>query len=694
MATYQFQTEVNQLLKLIIHSMYSNKDIFLREIVSNASDALDKLKYLTVSDDAFKDVHFAPRIDISFEGGDEGKESVLTVQDSGIGMTDKDLTDNLGTIARSGTKAFFEKLNEAASKDSALIGQFGVGFYAAFMAAKKIDVYTRKAADPSGKIWHWSSDGTNSYDIEEIASGSEEAKKYGFDKSDACGSAVVMHLNDDSKEYASRWKIEELIKKYSDYIAFPIYLHYTQNKYDDKGNVTSSENKVDQVNSASALWKRSKSDLKESDYNEFYKTMSRDGDDPLMYVHTHAEGTQEYTTLFYVPKTAPFDMYQADYKSGIKLYVKRVFITDDDRELLPAYLRFVRGIIDSEDLPLNVSREILQQNRILETIKSQSVKKLLGEFKKLADEADKARKSEKPTDAEKKAIEKWNTFIAQFNRPMMEGLYSDFANRDEIAEIVRFKTTYKPDAKDGASDMDTAGKDAGAAKKDAGTANASAQNAADKTAGEWTSFADYVQRMKSGQKSIYYITGTDEKNLRSSPLLEAYTKKGFEVLIIASDIADIVIPALGKYKDFELKSVNRAGSDDELGVDKAEAEKKEKEFKPIVEKIKEALGDKVKEVKLSKRLSDSPSCIVVDENDPSFQMERMMKAMGQTGVDVKPILEVNGDHPIVQKLKDTDDKERIADISFVLLDQALLVGGEELKDPADFVRRMNNLLSR
>jgi len=413
--------------------------------------------------------------------------------------------------------------------------------------------------------------------------------------------------------------------------------------------------------------------------------MSRDGDDPLMYVHTHAEGTQEYTTLFYVPKTAPFDMYQADYKSGIKLYVKRVFITDDDRELLPAYLRFVRGIIDSEDLPLNVSREILQQNRILETIKSQSVKKLLGEFKKLADEADKARKSEKPTDAEKKAIEKWNTFIAQFNRPMMEGLYSDFANRAEIAEIVRFKTTYKPEIKDGASDMDTAKKDAGA----------SAQNAADKTAGgEWTSFADYVQRMKSGQKSIYYITGTDENNLRSSPLLEAYTKKGFEVLIIASDIADIVIPALGKYKEFELKAVNRAGSDDELGVDKAEAEKKEKEFKPLVEKIKEALGDNVKEVKLSKRLSDSPSCIVVDENDPSFQMERMMKAMGQSGVDVKPILEVNGDHPIVQKLKDTDDKERIADISFVLLDQALLVGGEELKDPADFVKRMNNLLSK
>ncbi|MBP3710474.1 MAG: molecular chaperone HtpG [Treponema sp.] len=657
MATYQFQTEVNQLLKLIIHSMYSNKDIFLREIVSNASDALDKLKYLTVSDDAFKGVAFEPRIDISFDD----KAHVLTVQDSGIGMSDSDLTENLGTIARSGTKAFLDKLSEAALKDSSLIGQFGVGFYSAFMAAKKIDVFTRKAADDSNKIWHWSSDGTNSYDIEEVDASSENAKTYGFDKTETHGSAIVMHLNDDSTEYASRWKIEELIKKYSDHIAFPIYLHYAQNKYDDKGNVTSTENKVDQVNSASALWKRAKSELKESDYNEFYKTISHDGDNPLHYVHTHAEGTQEYTTLFFVPKVAPFDMYQADYKSGVKLYVKRVFITDDDRELLPAYLRFVRGIIDSEDLPLNVSREILQQNRILETIKTQSVKKLLGEFKKLGEQADKARASEKPTDDEKKAIEKWNTFVAQFNRPMMEGLYGDYANRDEIAEIVRFKST----------------------------------NASGTGDDNWTSFADYVQRMKQDQKAIYYITGTDENNLRKSPLLEAYTKKGFEVLIVASDIADIVIPGYGKYKDFELKAVNRAGSDEELGIDKAEAEKKEKEFKPVVEKIKDALGDRVKEVKLSKRLSESPSCIVVDENDLSFQMERMMRAMGQTGMaEVKPILEINGDHPIVQKLKTSDDKEFIADVANVLLDEALLESSEVLKDPADFVKRMNKLLSK
>ena len=659
MAKYEFQTEVNQLLKLIIHSLYSNKDIFLREIVSNGSDALDKLKYLTVSDDAFKGVKFEPRIDITFDE----KDSVLTVQDSGIGMTDEDLTNNLGTIARSGTKAFMEQLTAEASKDSALIGQFGVGFYSAFMAASKIDVYTRKAAG-DGKIWHWSSDGTNSYEIEEVAADSAAAKKYGFDKPELSGSAIEMHLNDDSKEFASRWKIEELIKKYSDHIAFPIFLHYEQKKYDDKGKETGSENKIDQVNSASALWKRSKSELKEADYNEFYKTFGHDGQDPLHYVHTHAEGTQEYTTLFFVPQTAPFDMYQADYKSGLKLYVKRVFITDDDRELLPSYLRFVRGIIDSEDLPLNVSREILQQNRILDNIKSASVKKLLSEFKKMGEAADKAKKIAEADrkDEDKKAIEKWEKFVKNFNRPMKEGLYSDFANRDEIAEIVRFKST---DA--------------------SGTGE-----------GNYTSFADYVQRMKTDQKSIFYISGSDEKNLRANPLVKAYTDKGFEVLIMDDDIDDIVIPGFGKYKnEFELKAVNRAGSDEDLGGDKEEAKKKEEAFKPVVEKIKKALGDKVKEVKLSKTLSgENPSCIVVDENDPSYQMIQMMRAMGQTGPDLKPILEVNGDHPIVARLKDISDEAEIADVSEVLLTQAMMIAGMEIKEPAAFVKSLNKLLSK
>nr|MCR4627367.1 molecular chaperone HtpG [Treponema sp.] len=489
------------------------------------------------------------------------------------------------------------------------------------------------------------------------------AKKYGFDDESKSGSAIEMHLNDESKEYASRWKVEELIKLYSDHIAFPIYLHYTQNKYDDKGKVTGSENKVDQVNSASALWKRSKSELKEKDYNDFYKTVSHDSSDPLMYVHTHAEGTQEYTTLFYVPQNAPFDMYQADYKSGVKLYVKRVFITDDDRELLPAYLRFVRGIIDSEDLPLNVSREILQQNKILSNIRSASVKKLLSEFKKLGEDADKALKIAESDrkDEDKKIIEKWNKFVSAFNRPIKEGLYSDYANRDELAEIVRFKST---------------------------DASGTGDN-------NWTSFADYVQRMKPEQKAIFYISGRDEKNLRANPLVKAYTDKGFEVLIMADEIDDIVIPSFGKYKDFELKAVNRAGSDEDLGGDKKEAEKKEKEFKPVAEKIKKALGDKVKEVKLSKTLSgENPSCIVVDENDPSYQMIQMMKAMGQNGPDLKPILEINAEHPIVARIKDSDDEALIADVSEVLLSQALLIAGVEIKEPAEFVKHLNNLLSK
>ena len=618
---------------------------------------MDKIKYLTLSDENYKNVSFDPRIDISFDE----KEKILVVQDSGIGMNDEDLTANLGTIARSGTKAFIEALENEAKKDSALIGQFGVGFYSAFMAASKIDVITKKAG--TEKVFKWTSNGTNSYDLEELSLDSEDSKKYGFDKEGTHGSAIVMYLNDESGEYASRWKVEDLIKKYSDHIAFPIYLHYSQNKYDDKGYITETENKVDQINSASALWKRPKSELKPEDYKDFYKTLSHDSSDPLMYVHTNAEGTQEYTTLFYVPEFAPFDMYQADYKSGVKLYVKRVFITDDDKELLPAYLRFVRGIIDSEDLPLNVSREILQQNRILSSIKTQSVKKLLSEFKKMAENSKKAlavAEAER-TDEQKDAIKKWAQFVSQYNRPLKEGLYTDFANKDDLSELIRFKST---------------------AEEGTGENN-------------WTSFADYVQRMKTDQKAIYYITGGDEKNLRASPLLEAYKAKGFEVLIMNDDIDDIVIPMLNKYKDFDLKAVNRAGSDEELGVDKKESEKKEKEFKSVIDKIKNALGDKVKDVVLSKRLSDSPCCIVVDENDPSLQMERMMKAMGQsTFGSVKPILEVNAEHPIIAKLKDTEDADYIADVSSVLLDQALLVGGAELTDPADFVKRMNKLITR
>jgi molecular chaperone HtpG len=653
MAQHQFQTEVSQLLHLIIHSLYSNREIFLRELVSNASDALDKLKYLTVADEAYKSLSLDPRIDISFNR----EAKTLTIADNGIGMNEADLEESLGTIARSGTKAFLEKLYADAKKDSNLIGQFGVGFYSAFMVAERIEVISRKPNEE--KSWKWSSEGKASYDIEEAAG--EEARK-------EQGTTVMLHLSEEGLEYANRWSIEDIIKRYSNHVAFPIYLTYDEKEYDDKGKEKGSKTKTDRINSGQAIWQRAKTDLKEEDYIEFYKGIAHGDDAPLHYIHTKAEGTLEYTTLFYIPAKAPFDMYQVDYKPGVKLYVKRVFITDDDKDLMPTYLRFVRGVIDSEDLPLNVSREILQQNKILMNIKNASVKKLLGEFKAMADAATSSEENRK----------KWETFIKEFNRPLKEGLYQDFANRDALQELARFKST---------------------------AIESSADNPG------WTSFAEYVTRMKADQKNIYYITGggasggCDEKTLRASPLLEAYKAKGIEVLIMDDEIDDIVIPSLFSYrkelpgpdgkmetKSWDLKAVNRAGADEELGETKDKAA--EKEAKPVIEKIKKALGDQVKDVKLSRRLHDSPSCIVADENDPSMQMAAMLKAMGQANMpEVKPILEINGEHPIVTALKDTDDEERIADTAGVLLGEALLAEGIKLKDPADFVKRLNRLLT-
>ncbi|OHE67945.1 MAG: molecular chaperone HtpG, partial [Treponema sp. RIFOXYC1_FULL_61_9] len=526
MAVHQFQTEVSRLLHLIIHSLYSHKEIFLRELVSNASDALDKLKYLTVADEAYKSIAFEPRIDISFD-----KEAkTLTIADSGIGMNEADLVEHLGTIARSGTRAFVEKLAADAKKDSNLIGQFGVGFYSAFMVADKIQVTSRKAGEEAA--WMWTSDGKEGFDI-------ENAERSGH------GTTVHLHLNDEGIEYAERWSIEDIVKRYSNHVAFPIYLSYDQKEWDDKGKEKGSVHKVEQINSGSAIWRRSKSELKDEDYAEFYKQISHDTEDPLFHIHTKAEGSLEYATLFYVPKKAPFDLYNVDYKAGVKLYVKRVFITDDDKELMPTWLRFVRGVIDSEDLPLNISREILQQNRVLQNIKNASVKKLLGEFKALADNNK----------------EKWETFIGEFNRPLKEGLYQDFANREAIMELVRFKSS--------------------------------------KVEG-WTSLAEYSSRMKGDQKSIYYITGGEEKTLKASPLLEAYRAKDIEVLVMSDDIDEIVVPSVGKYKDWELKAVNRSGADEELGEKKDKDT--EKEMAPIVERLKKALGERVKDVKLSRRL--------------------------------------------------------------------------------------------
>ena len=634
MAHYEFETEVNKLLNLIIHSLYSNEEIFLRELISNASDALDKLKFLTVSDDAFKEVRFDPRIDVCF---DEEKK-VLTIRDTGIGMNEEDLKSNLGTIARSGTGQFLEKLAADQKKDSNLIGQFGVGFYSAFMVAKKIDVITKKAG--SSDVYRWTSDGTNSYEIEKV-SDADFPLIDGVSEG-SCGSAVVIYLKDDKTEYASRWRIEELIKKYSDHVAFKIYLHYTQKKFDDKGNVESEEAKCKQINDGTALWQKPKSSLKHEDYVNFYKSFSHESDEPLFYIHTKAEGTQEYTTLFYVSAKAPFDMYHADYKPGVKLFIKRVFITEDDKELLPVYLRFIKGIIDSEDLPLNVSREILQQNRILASIKSASVKKILSELKKLSE-----------TDAKKYAA-----FIAEYNRPLKEGLYSDFENRDTLMELVRFKTTFEEKENNG-----------------------------------MISLADYVSRMLPEQKSIFYLTGGDEATLRNSPHLQFYKSKGYEVLLLDDEIDEFVMPMLGKYKDFEFKAINRAGNIDELAPETDKTKEQTEDFKPLLERIKTALGESVKDVRLSKTLTESPACIVYDENDPNMQMQRMMKAMGQANLPkVAPILEVNPNHTILQKLKDETDADVIGEYAKVLLGQSQLVEGEAVSDPATFVKSLNHLL--
>ncbi|MFO8071515.1 MAG: molecular chaperone HtpG [Polyangia bacterium] len=618
MARHEFKTEVNELLNLIIHSLYSNKEIFLRELVSNASDALDKLKYLTLTDEAYKRLDFEPRIDISF---DEKEHATLAVADSGIGMNDEDLATQLGTIARSGTRHFLGELTGDRRKDANLIGQFGVGFYSCFMVADEVEVISKKAGEE--RAWRWVSDGRGSFEISEA-------------ERDTFGTTVLLHLDDEGREFATRWRIEKLIGKYSNHIPFPIYLEYTADE--GQGEEREEKREVEQINAASALWLRPKSELSDEEYAEFYKTLGHDVEDPLLWVHTQAEGALGYTTLFYVPGTAPVDMYRADYTPGVKLYVRRVFVTDDARELMPSYLRFVRGVIDSEDLPLNVSRETLQQNRVMASIRSASVKKLLKEFKELSE----------------RDAEKYARFVEQYNRPLKEGVYSDFSNRDALLDLVRFKST----AVEG-----------------------------------WTGLADYRERMPDDQKAIYYITGGDEEILRGSPLLEAYRNKQIEVLVMDDEIDELAVSAVGEYKGLELKAINRSGAADELETD--EDEQREKELEPVIEKIGAALGERVKQVKASARLSDSPSCIVLDENDPTLQMRQVLEAMGQKGLpDFKPILEVNPGHPIVESLSGVDDEELVEDASFLLLEQALLVEGAAIDKPADFAARLNRVLKR
>jgi len=621
MSKKQFQTEVHRLLHLIIHSLYSHKEIFLRELISNSSDALDKLKFLSLTDENYKSIAFEPRIDISFDH----KGKMLTISDTGIGMNEQELDENLGTIARSGTRNFVHNLTGDEKRDSNLIGQFGVGFYSAFMVADKVEVVSRKAGESTA--FKWTSDGKEEYSIEPA-------------ERETQGTTVTLYLNDEGEEYASRWSIQGIIRKYSNHVPFPIYLHYEDTKFEGEGDKKEEvkEQKVEQINSASAIWKRAKSELKEEDYLEFYRQISYDIEDPILYMHTQAEGTLDYSTLFYIPGKAPMDLFRADYKAGVKLYVKRVFITDDEKELMPTYLRFVRGVIDSEDLPLNVSREILQHNKVMAKIKSASVKKILSEIESL-----------KTRDREK-----YTTFWKEFGVPMKEGLYQDFENRDKILELIMYKSTMS----DG-----------------------------------YTTLAEYAERMKPEQKAIYYITGGKEALLRNSPLLEMYRNKDIEVLILDDEIDEIVITSVPKFKDFELKSVNRADAAEDLKD--ASDKEKEKKVEPLINKIKEKLGENVKNVIASTRLSNSPSCIVADENDPTAQMQNILKAMGQTALpDFKPVLEINPEHEIIKKLENVADESLIEDISFLLLEQAMIVEGMELKDPNAFVGRLNRITGK
>jgi molecular chaperone HtpG len=620
MSTREFQTEVSQLLHLIVHSLYSHPEIFLRELVSNASDALDKLKYLTLTEEPYKSLTFEPRIDLELDE----EQHKLTVSDTGIGMNDEDLASHLGTIARSGTKNFLSSLSGDAKRDSNLIGQFGVGFYSVFMVSDRVEVVSRKAGEE--RAWRWTSDGKSGFEIEPA----ERAQQ---------GTTVTLYLNEDGKEYSNSWKLREIIKKYSNHIAFPIYLTADKSEWDEAEKKSVKKRVTEQINSASAMWKRPKSELKDEDYKELYKTISGDWEDPMFWFHTKAEGTLEYTTLFFVPSKAPMDLYQANYKPGVKLYVKRIFITDDSKELLPTWLRFLRGIMDSEDLPLNVSREILQQNRILSTIRSASVKKVLSELKSIA--------TDKP--------EEYVRFIEEYNRPLKEGLYSDFANREAVLELVRVKST-KADG--------------------------------------WTSLADVKARMKEGQKGIYFITGGPADVLRSSPLLEIYKKKDIEVLILDDEFDELVFGGVDKYQDVELKAVNKSSAGEDL-KDEADRDKSD-DLKPLLDKIKSALGDKVKDVKASMRLADSPSCIVSDEDEPSMKMQQMLRAMGQDHQipTLKPTLEINPDHEIVKKLLGSTDDSLVNDAAWLLFEEALLIEGIAVENPGAFVQRLNRVLSR
>lgn len=617
--TLSFQTEVKQLLNLMIHSLYSNKEIFLRELISNASDASDKLRFEALSDEALYDDDSDLNILVDYDK----TARTLTITDKGIGMNRQEVMDNIGTIAHSGTRRYLESLSGDQAKDAHLIGQFGVGFYSAFIVADTVTLETRRAGLGTEHGVRWTSSGEGEYEIENI----ERPER---------GTTVTLHLREGEDEFLDSWRVRSIIHKYSDHISLPILMY----KLDDKGDKT---DETETVNKASALWSRPKSEITDEEYKEFYKHVAHDFEDPLGWLHNRVEGTQSYTTLFYVPKQAPFDLYDRDRRYGVKLYVKRVFIMDDAEQLIPGYLRFVRGVVDSDDLPLNISREILQRNKQIDAIRNGSVKKILSYLEKMA----------------KNEAEEYREFWQTFGGIIKEGPAEDFGNREKIAKLLRFASTHN---------------------------DSEVQD---------VSLDDYLGRVQPGQDKIYYITAESYAAASHSPHLEQFRKKGIEVLLMYERVDEWMMSHLNEYDGKQLVSV--AKGDLDLGDLEDKEEKKkikqaEKEYKDLVKRMQDTLDDKVKEVRISHRLTDSPSCLVVEQHDMAVSMQKLLKQAGHALPESKPILEINPDHPLVKRLRDEDVAQHFEDRTRILFDQALLSEGGQLDDPAAFVKRMNELL--
>jgi molecular chaperone HtpG len=627
--TLGFQAEVKQLLQLMIHSLYSNKEIFLRELISNASDAADKLRFEAINNDALYGNDHELKIIVSFDKD----AKTITISDNGIGMSRDEVISHLGTIAKSGTKEFFGKLSGDQQADAALIGQFGVGFYSGFIVADKIIVNTRRAGEFASEGVRWESRGEGDYSVESI----EKVSR---------GTDVILHLRAGEEELLSSWKLKSIIRKYSDHISLPIMMQ--KEEWDAEKNESVIKDEFETVNQASALWARNRSEVTQEQYDEFYKHVSHDFQPPLAYTHNRVEGRSEYTQLLYVPSHAPFDLWDRNKRGGIKLYVKRVFIMDDAEQLMPAYLRFIKGVIDSNDLPLNVSREILQESRDVKVIREGSTKRVLGMLEELANADEQEKK------------DKYTTFWTEFGQVLKEGIGEDATNKDRIAKLLRFAST--------------------------------ANDSADQN----TSLADYLGRMKEGQEKIYYVAGDSYTAAKNSPHLEIFRKKGVEVLLMTDRVDEWMLSFLTEFEGKELVSVAKGGLD--LGGLEDEAEKKEHEetetsYKELVEKMKAALGDKAKDVRVTFRLTDSPACLVADENELSGNLLRMLKAAGQNAPESKPILEINPNHPLVTRLKYEDaEGARFGDWAHILFDQALLAEGGSLTDPASFVKRLNEML--